>query len=477
MFHWRTPDTHGGLRVAHGTTAATRFRDGLLSQREQADARIFWVLIAQWAVILVSSITIAAQWKNVRLDALSSAVIWVGILSVLPLTMVLRAPGTWQARWSVVTSQGVMSSMLWAAAGGTPETHLHLFAWLVVVALYRDVPALLSIAGIALAGHLIVWGNCELFNLPSREVNLIWFTWLAGEVAFMAIFILLDRQTLASETDRDHAMESMQAELTGRVEAITRILNDERNLLQSELSSLSEQRATSEAVQQDLSRDLTGLRRDVAEQATAVLKLVSRPADASLSRDWRAQWQAIRRQAQHLMHLVDVPSLPVDRHATPLDSHSKLTEADHKAAWKSPAERRSLLMMRNPLQQARAISALEAEGFKVDVAVSGPRTYYSVMLNDYSVIVVDIDLPGDEGFDTLEALRLLPEERVGQSKRLFAITAARTPEHILRCTELQVDGIFEKPLSLESLQKSLNRPRATIDQEDSDICSTSGSRA
>ena len=101
----------------------------------------------------------------------------------------------------------------------------------------------------------------------------------------------------------------------------------------------------------------------------------------------------------------------------------------------------------------------------MDVVPNGPRTYYSVMLNDYSVIIVDIDLPGEEGFDTLEALRLLPEERIGQSKSLFAITAERTPERILRCTELQVDGIFDKPLNSEALQRSLggSKVAATVD--------------
>ena len=113
-------------------------------------------------------------------------------------------------------------------------------------------------------------------------------------------------------------------------------------------------------------------------------------------------------------------------------------------------------MMRNPLQQAKAVAAMETVGYKVDVVPNGPRTYYSVMLNDYALIVVDIDLPGEEGFDTLEALRLLPPDRVGEFNCLYAVTAALTPNRVLRCTELKVDGMFVKPLNAEALQQSLS---------------------
>lgn len=452
--------------AVHHSSATRRFQDGLFTQREQADARIFWVLIAQWAVVLVSSIAIAAQWKNVRVDALSSAVIWVGAFSIIPLAMILHSPGGWQSRWSMGLSQGIMSSILWAVSGGTPETHLHLFAWFVVLALYRDAVLLVATAAIAAVGHFMVWGNMSLPNLPDRETHLIWFTWLVGEAAFLGIFVLLDRQQLASEASREEALESLQDDFTGKIEGITHTLIEERDSLKTEVATLSQRRAVLESAQFDVSREINGLRRDVAAQATALLQLASRPADATLTREWRAQWQTLRRQAQHLMRLVDLPSLGVSQAESSHDSpNSKLTEADHDAAWNLPTVRRSLLLMRNPIQQAKAVAALESEGFKVDVVPNGPRTYYSVMLNDYSVIIVDIDLPGEEGFDTLEALRLLPEERIGQSKSLFAITAERTPDRILRCTELQVDGILDKPLNSETLQRLLGAGVRSFDKD------------
>ena len=441
--------------TAHGSSSTRRFQNGLTAQREQADARIFWVLIAQWAVVLVSSIAIASQWKDVRGDALSEAVIWVGVLSIIPLGIVLRWPGGWQSRWTMGISQGVMSSVLWAISGGTPETHLHLFAWFVVLALYRDPVLLAATAAVASVGHIAVWGFADLPNLPNNQNHLIWFTWLVGEAAFLGIFVLLDRQQIASEASREEAIESLHDEFTGKIAGITHSLVEERDSLKAEVATLFERRNTLETAQADVSREFDSLRRDVAAQATALLQLASRPADATLTREWRTHWQTLRRQTQNLMRLVDLTALGLQNDASQESPNSKLTEADHDGEWASPAVRRALMLMRNPIQQAKAVAALEGEGFKVDVVPNGPRTYYSVMLNDYSVIIVDIDLPGEEGFDTLEALRLLPEERIGQSKSLFAITAERTPERILRCTELQVDGIFDKPLNSETLQRSL----------------------
>ena len=100
--NWRSPATESSSQLAQ------RFQAGLLAQRERADSQIFWLLIAQWAVIMSTSIAMATRWQHARLDTLSAAVIWVGVLSVLPLAMVLRSPGSRWSRWTVVVSQGVM---------------------------------------------------------------------------------------------------------------------------------------------------------------------------------------------------------------------------------------------------------------------------------------------------------------------------------------------------------------------------------
>jgi CheY-like chemotaxis protein len=119
---------------------------------------------------------------------------------------------------------------------------------------------------------------------------------------------------------------------------------------------------------------------------------------------------------------------------------------------------KTLLLIDDPVQQALAEHALTEHGFRVDVVHTGPRTYYSVMLREYELIVVDVDLADDEGFDTIEVLRLLPQG-ISNTTGLFALSRARSPEAVLRSTQLGVDGFFVKPLTAEALRAAFEGHR------------------
>lgn len=452
------------LATRQTSTVEQRFQNGIFALREQADARIFWLLIAQWAVTLISSFAMAARWKMTQLGSLSTAVIWVGVLSVIPLAMVIRSPGMWQSRWSVVVSQSLMSTLLWSVSGGRPDSHLHLFAWLVVLALYRDVSALLATMVFAVAAHtVLVFSGAfpvAMFEPADGFTNLVWMAWLGGETIFLSTFVLLDRQAISSQVEREYALEVLQAEYHAKVEEITESLAKERDALHAEIASLQENQRALESTQSDACREHMSLRRDIATHSAAIVKLASRPCDSTVTKAWRSQWQTLRQQAQHLLRLVEVPTLSdLSRELSSRDSNDSSSNVrlsqKQEMDLSNSDERRAMLMMRNPLQQAKAVSALEAEGYRVDVVANGPKTYYSVMLTAYSVIVVDIDLPGEEGFDTLEALQLLPPSKDGKSRRLLAVTSDLTPDRVLRCADLGVDGILQKPLRAEELRKNL----------------------
>lgn len=456
------------LRTASPTTTeGIRFRSGLLAQREQADVRIFWLLVAQWGAILLACFAMAAQWENSRLDALSGLIVSVGLVSVVPLAVVLRAPGSRKARWSVAASQGLLSTLLWSVAGGRADTTLHLFAWLIVLSLYRDIPVLFATVIVAMASRGLMVGTGVVSTLAAVDsANSMCLVCLLGETAFVLTFIILDRQALATHIGRESDLLSLENSIETRIEAMTCALVEERNALKSEVASLKEQRATSEAGQFEALRELKSLRRDVSTHGKAILKLASRPADSGLPIEWRSHWQAVRQQAQHLFRLVDLPSMVRDQERPETAPHMQVTKSEQSPAESSHHDLRALLMLRNPVQQAKAVLTLEQAGYTVDVTGNGPRTYYSVMLNDYSIIIVDIDLPGDEGLDTLEALRLLPPDRVAPSNCLFALTAERTADRVLKCTDLGVDGMLLKPLKLDALCRATSIPDRLADPQD-----------
>jgi two-component system sensor histidine kinase HydH len=439
--------------------ASHRFQSGMRALREQADARIFWVLLAQWTVTLFASIAVANQADHPRLDLLSIAVLAIGALSLMQLGMILRWPGRTQTRWTIVASEAVISSLLWYVSGGRPESHFHLFAWLVVLSLYRDVPVLLTTVLASLSVHLFMISSGMVPPLPVDDPSqlttyLIWMAWMISETAFLLAFVVLDRQALASKCDKDEAVESLEAMLQSKYDEATVELIEATMTLQREVATQTDRRKVAETAQQQLSRELLSLRRDVATHGTAILKFASRPADSSLTKAWQSHWQGLRQQAQHLMHLIDLPSLAPETQGranqpNPIGEQKPLEDV-------AVVEKRAMLLMRNPLQQAKAVTALEREGYRVDVVPNGPRTYYSVMLNDYSVVVVDIDLPEDEGFDTLEALQLLPPDRLGKSKTLIAVTSDMTPERVLRSTELGVSNLLLKPLQADALRQTLD---------------------
>lgn len=444
--------------VPQTASASDRFQSGLLALREQADSRIFWVILAQWTVTLFASIAAAGRADYSRLDLLSSGVIAIGALSVLQLGMILRWPGSFQTRWTIVGCQGLISSLLWYVSGARPESHLHLFAWLVVLAMYRDVPVLLTTVLTSLTAHVFMVGNGLVPAFPVAETGqlltyAVWIAWIVGETSLLVAFVMLDRQALASQCEREEALDNLRGSLQSQHDETTQQLIDTTIALQREITTLTDRTHTAEAAQQRATRELVALHRDVAAHGTAILKLASRPADSSLTKSWQSHWHGLRQQAQHLMHLIDLASIEPERQTR--NGRSDQQCLDDRLPKQ---EKRAMLLMRNPIQQAKAVTALEREGYRVDVVANGPRTYYSAMLTDYSIVVVDIDLPEDEGFDTLEALQLLPPDRLGRTKVLIALTTEMTSDRVLRCTELDVDHLLLKPLQAESLRQLLTQP-------------------
>ncbi len=65
-----------------------------------------------------------------------------------------------------------------------------------------------------------------------------------------------------------------------------------------------------------------------------------------------------------------------------------------------------LLVVEDDIKLARALHrGLEQEGYAVDLAVSGDEALEHAAQNDYDAIVLDLMLPGRDGFSVCEALR------------------------------------------------------------------------
>ena len=100
--------------------------------------------------------------------------------------------------------------------------------------------------------------------------------------------------------------------------------------------------------------------------------------------------------------------------------------------------------------------------FDVDTAPDGNCALSFISVNEYDLAILDIMLPGTNGFDVCKALR-------GKSKcPIVFLTALGTEENILRGYEIGADEYMVKPFSLKVLYaKCLALLNRTHDSDDS----------
>ena len=446
--------------------ADERLAQELRTARIGLDKQVFWGLIAQWAVVLLTTLALSAGIDFARVGFVWSTLLLNGVLTGVPLWLVLRSPGERSSRLAVAVSQGLFSTLLLHATAGRAETHLHLFAWLVVLAVYRDVRVLIAAGAAAVISQLVaglVAGSPELVaaNFGHLGEHAVW---LVVETACLAAFVRFSVQAMSNLARREAALESLNGNLERKVERRTREMSEKLDALHREYAVIRDFRDQTEADETTAVRQLSQLRRDVSAHAMTLMDTTWRWSETKLPEALRPHWRTIREASQNLLSLVEESTAMDDSlsdslvglHTFNLEAAS--VEANDESRAESVVEsfsRSALLLIDDPVQQALAVHSLSQEGFRVDVAHSGPCTYYTAMLRDYDLIVIDVDLANEEGFDTIEALRLLPNG-IGDSTGVFAISSARTPDAVLRGTQLGIDGFLLKPLNPESLRAALS---------------------
>src|SRR3954466_8724999 len=89
---------------------------------------------------------------------------------------------------------------------------------------------------------------------------------------------------------------------------------------------------------------------------------------------------------------------------------------------------------------------LEAEGHKVAVAGDGERALELLAGNSYDAVVLDVMLPGRDGFSVASELR-----KNGQFIPILMLTARGRPEDVLQGFDAGADDYLPKPFELKIL--------------------------
>ena len=114
-----------------------------------------------------------------------------------------------------------------------------------------------------------------------------------------------------------------------------------------------------------------------------------------------------------------------------------------------------LLVAEDHPKLARSIAnGLREEGYSVDLTFDGSEAAHMLSSNSYDCVILDIMLPGKEGWDVLNEAR-----SAGNRAPVLCLTARDTPEDRVRGLNLGADDYLIKPFDWDEL---LARVRALI---------------
>jgi two-component system copper resistance phosphate regulon response regulator CusR len=117
-----------------------------------------------------------------------------------------------------------------------------------------------------------------------------------------------------------------------------------------------------------------------------------------------------------------------------------------------------LLLVEDDLRIARFVTkGLQEQSYAVDVVANGNDAVYQVEINDYDVVILDVMIPGMDGFVTCRAMRAL-----GKRMPILMLTARDGVDDRIAGLDSGADDYLTKPFEfgelLARLRALLRRP-------------------
>lgn len=110
--------------------------------------------------------------------------------------------------------------------------------------------------------------------------------------------------------------------------------------------------------------------------------------------------------------------------------------------------RRILVVEDNPLNLKLVRDVLQFAGYDVVEAQSGEEGLRVAQQDPPDLVLMDLQLPGIDGIETLRRLR---EGSLGRDVPVVAVTAFAMAEDRERASQAGFDGFVEKPISVREL--------------------------
>ncbi len=100
---------------------------------------------------------------------------------------------------------------------------------------------------------------------------------------------------------------------------------------------------------------------------------------------------------------------------------------------------------------------LEREGFDLQVAEDGEEALDLLRQEDFGLILMDIQLPGLNGLEVTEAIRISPEYKDKRRIPIIALTAYALADERKNILEAGVNAYLAKPIDFKELSNTINR--------------------
>jgi two-component system sensor histidine kinase/response regulator len=128
---------------------------------------------------------------------------------------------------------------------------------------------------------------------------------------------------------------------------------------------------------------------------------------------------------------------------------------------------RILLAEDNTINQKLAVVLLQKAGYSVDAVETGAQALEKVQANQYSAVLMDVQMPDMDGLEATKKIREL-EQTTGRHISIIAMTAHAMQGDRERCLEAGMDDYITKPLQPKVLFSALDRWTQVTDlpQED-----------
>jgi CheY-like chemotaxis protein/HPt (histidine-containing phosphotransfer) domain-containing protein len=128
----------------------------------------------------------------------------------------------------------------------------------------------------------------------------------------------------------------------------------------------------------------------------------------------------------------------------------------HVLAEQRKSNLRLLLAEDNPINQKVAVTVLQKAGYSVDAVDNGLDAFDKVKTNQYSAVLMDVQMPVMDGFEATQQIREWEQER-GIHIPIIAMTAHAMQGDRERCLEAGMDDYITKPLQPKVLFSALDR--------------------